>query len=329
MRRVVPWLLAAVLAPAWACDPGGIGGTGIRGEGGGIGGTGQQAEADLGVIGVITGFASICVNGVEVHYDATTPVSMNGQPTAPNALAVGKVVAVRAVGNETQARARSIDIVDSAVGPVTAVEAPGTLVHVHGQRVRVDPSTVLGGGLTRERLAAAQVGEAMRVSGLRAADGTIVATRIEPAAPGTRATVTDVGEPGLGRFVVQGYVGDVQGQALRVGATTFNVSPGLGAQLPRDRVVRLSGRTEAGNRIVERAEVLRNPLDVRPERILRSESRPSRELDERRGGGRSGRDAERIDRSGRSGPDRAERVERPDRSGRSERPERIDRSGRR
>jgi hypothetical protein len=31
---------------------------------------------------VITGFASICVNGVEVHYDANTPVSINGQPAA-------------------------------------------------------------------------------------------------------------------------------------------------------------------------------------------------------------------------------------------------------
>jgi hypothetical protein len=191
----------------------------------------------------------------------------------------------------------------------------------------------------------------MRVSGLRAADGTIVATRIEAAAPGTRATVTDIGDPGLGRFVVQGYVGDAQGQAVRVGATTFSVAPELRAQLPRDRVVRLSGRSEAGDRIVERADVLRSPFDVRPERILRSELRPTRESDERRSGrsgrdgrrsgpserddersGRSGRDVERVDRSGRSGPDRPERVERPerpDRSGPSERPERIDRSGRR
>jgi hypothetical protein len=217
--------------------------------------------------------------------------------------------------------------------------------------VRIEPSTVLGDGLTRDRLAATQVGEAMRVSGLRAPDGTIVATRVEAAAPGTRGTVTDIGDPGVGRFVVQGYVGEAQGQAVRVGATSFTVAPEIRAQLPRDRVVRLSGRTEAGERIVERADVLRSPFDVRPERILRSESRPSRESDERRSGrsgrdddrsgrsgrdddrsGRSGRDAERVDRSGRGGGDRPERVERPerpDRSGRSERPERVDRSGRR
>src|SRR2546422_4023925 len=51
----------------------GIGGTGIGKDGsGGIGGTG--------IVGVITGFASICVNGVEVHYDASPPVSADGRP---------------------------------------------------------------------------------------------------------------------------------------------------------------------------------------------------------------------------------------------------------
>jgi hypothetical protein len=314
-------LAAAAGAPAWACtDPGGIGGTGITGDGG-IGGTGQRASVDIGVVGVITGFASICVNGIEVHFDAATPVSMNGEPASMDALAVGKVVAVRAVGSGTQARARAIDIVDSAVGPVTAVESPGALVQVGGQRVRIAPTTVLGGSLTREQLAAVQIGEAMRVSGLRAADGTIVATRVETAAPGGRPVSTDAADPGLERFVVQGYVAEVQPKALRVGATTFIVTPEVGSQLARDRLVRISGRTEGANRIVERADILAGPFDIRPERTLRAEPRSSRDSDDRRG--RSGSDG---DRSGRSGP---ERVERPDRSGRSERPDRIDRSGRR
>ena len=349
MRGIFGWLLFSVLAPAWACtDPGGIGGTGI--DGGGIGGTGQQAEAEIGVIGVVTGFASICVNGIEVHYDASTPVSMNGETASAGALGVGKVVAVRAVGSGTQVRARSIDIVDAAVGPLTAVESPGTQVQVLGQRVRISSATVLGGDLSRERLAGARVGDVMRVSGLRAADGAIMATRIETAPRATRARAADFGVPGPGRFLVQGYVTDVQPQVLRVGATRFNVTAELGAQLNRGQLVRISGRSEGGNRIVERADFLTGPFDIRPQRTLRSEPRPTRGSGDGRSGrdgdegdrsGRSGRDSEQSDRSGRSGPERAvevdrsgrsgpERVERPersDRSGRSERPERVDRSG--
>ena len=58
----------------------GIGGTGAAE--GGIGGTG--------LIGVITGFASICVNGVEVFYDASTPVSADGLSMSLSTLAVGE-----------------------------------------------------------------------------------------------------------------------------------------------------------------------------------------------------------------------------------------------
>ncbi|UUZ77687.1 DUF5666 domain-containing protein [Polaromonas sp. P1(28)-13] len=75
-----------------------LGGTGI--SEGGIGGTG--------IVGVITGFASICVNGVEVHFDAGTPVSDNGQPGSARQLAVGQVVAVRAAGAGAEVSARNI-----------------------------------------------------------------------------------------------------------------------------------------------------------------------------------------------------------------------------
>jgi len=162
----------------------GIGGTGVT-AGGGIGGTGTRAESDLGLVGVITGFGSICVNGVEVHYDAATPVTQNGQLAAAGALALGQIVAVRAAGEGAQARAKAIDIVDAAVGPASAIDAAAGTLHVLGQPVRIEPSTVLGPGLARTALA--EAGASLRVSGLRAADGTIVATRIDRAARASRA----------------------------------------------------------------------------------------------------------------------------------------------
>ena len=325
MKRILALLACAFLsAPAWPCtDPGGIGGTGITGDGG-IGGTGTRAESDVGMFGVITGFGSICVNGVEVHYDARTPVTANGEPASTQALAVGQVVAVRAVGSGTQARARTIDIVDAAVGPVGAAESSGTLLRVQGQSVRIEPTTVLAGGLSPGRLAAIKVGEGLRVSGLRTADGSIMATRVEPAAPDAKPVALVGAADFGGRFLVQGYVSDVGAQQVRVAGMAFSAAPELGAQLARDRLVRIAGRTEGARRVVERADVLSGPFSVRPERTLRPELRSGRDGGDRSGrSGRSG-DADREDRSGRSGPDR---VERPDRSGRSERPDRVDRSG--
>lgn len=62
----------------------GIGGTGIKPESGGIGGTGIQANGigGTGIVGVITGFGSICVNNLEVNYFSNTPVDLDGKKSA-------------------------------------------------------------------------------------------------------------------------------------------------------------------------------------------------------------------------------------------------------
>jgi hypothetical protein len=133
-----------------------------------------------------------------------------------------------------------------------------------------------------------------------------------------------------------------------VGPTRFRVAPEVASQLARGQLVRLSGRSEGGNRIVERADFLSGPFDVRPQRTLRMEPLGPRSGDDRRGSGegdrsgrdsgdRSGRDGGDVDRSGRGGGDRFERSgpsDRPERversgSGGGDRPERLDRSGRR
>ena len=306
-----------------ACDPGGIGGTGIR-DGGGIGGTGQRAESELDVYGVITGFASICVNGIELHYDAATPVSVNGAPADPGALALGQVVLVRAAADEKQARARAIQIVEAAAGRVSAVDAGGPVLQLGTQRVRIEAWTVFGTGIARERLA----GETVRVSGLPAADGSIVATRVD-AGPARGGLAAHPPEFGAARFSVQGYVSELRQHEVRIAGMRFELPREVGAQLERDRLVRVSGRTEGGRRIVERADMLSGALNPRPERSVAPPSRSGRDPADRRGSDRSGRDgrevrdgAERVDRSGPGGGNRSGRSERP------QRPERADRSGR-
>ncbi len=165
--------------PAWPQTEGdgagdrGIGGTGARpseeetpGGDRGIGGTG--------VIGTIRRFGSIVVNDLRISYPPDVRVRIDGAPARVADLKVGHVVRVVARGLEGGLSTRAVDVTSEVVGPVEAV-ARGRLT-VLGQ-------TVSTAGLKAARTFA--LGERVAVSGLRRADGTIVASLIEPRASGT------------------------------------------------------------------------------------------------------------------------------------------------
>jgi hypothetical protein len=345
-------------------DPGGIGGTGARADGGiggtgsraqdgiggtgskadgGIGGTGARAEGDVNLLGVITGFASICVNGVEVHYDAGTPVTHNGASAASNALALGQIVVVRATGGDAQAHAVSIHIVDAAMGPVTAIDARASVFHIMGRRVRLAPSAHAGPGLAVQPLRTVRVGDAVRVAGLRAADGTIVATRLDRAPPDAKPLLGTPAFPDLraGRFIVQGYVTEARARNLSVGGMMFAIDPQLASRLSPNRLVRISGQVaQGGARVVERVEFLSSPLDPRPDGVLRRgasyppDGAPASEESARGDGERSENERrdepQRLERGAdaTTRPERSEQIDRPERVERPERierPERVDR----
>ncbi len=154
----------------------------------GIGGTGINAspsappvmEADrgiggTGIVGVVTGFASICLNGREVAFTNDTPVVQDGAPAALSTLRAGQFTAVEAAGEGAGLTARRIAIRHEVSGPVEEVEADGML-RVAGQRVKVTKETWGAGPVA--------VGEWLAVSGLRAFDGVIDATRIDKRGPG-------------------------------------------------------------------------------------------------------------------------------------------------
>lgn len=157
-------------------DTGGIGGTGVVAGRPGIGGTGisEGGMGGTGIVGVITGFASICVNGLELQYDAGTPVSDNGMPVSTRQLALGQLVAVRATGAGEALSARHIALRHAAVGPLQTLNAVTGEFRILGQ-----PARALNPG----DLAGLQVGNWARVSGHRLAQGEIVASRIEPITP--------------------------------------------------------------------------------------------------------------------------------------------------
>ena len=144
-------------------DPGGIGGTGqMAQEGTGMGGTG--------IVGVVTGFASVCVNGVEVEVESDTPVQRDGQGASLYELAVGQLVAVRAQGAGTEVRAQRIEMLDAVVGPVEAIDTDRRVLRVLDQRVRV---------LAVADLAPLRPGDWVRVSGHRIASGEVRASRVQ------------------------------------------------------------------------------------------------------------------------------------------------------
>jgi len=173
---------------------GGVGGTGAPERGGdgsgGIGGTGSplaELGDSIGIFGTITGFASVCVNGLEVHYDDATPVSMNGSPANLKDLAVGQVVSLEAKLGPRGLITREIAVLHALNGPVSQRVPPGQArqqLSVMGQAVIVTPAT--RGDAVNQAL---NPGNAVRVSGMPNANGTIIATRIDHAPTSSEHTM--------------------------------------------------------------------------------------------------------------------------------------------
>ena len=174
----------------------------------GIGGTGapavEQADRGIGgtgIIGVITGFASVCLADEEVALPPGLPASVDGQSASADDLRAGQVAALEAAGPPGALQARRIAVQHAVIGRVDAV-GRGTL-SVAGQFIVVADATGAG--------TAAQIGDWVAVSGLRQTENTIVATRIDPAPPG--------------RVLVHGELVRSYG-ALRIGSLRLRVPYG-------------------------------------------------------------------------------------------------------
>ncbi|MDX2169071.1 MAG: DUF5666 domain-containing protein, partial [Deltaproteobacteria bacterium] len=167
-------------------DDSGLGGTGLLPDDpgqddSGVGGTGVSASGERGVIGTITGFASICVDGVELHYDDATRVRIDGAAARVADLAVGQVVEVVAGGADDALRASEVSVRHVVVGPVTRVLAEADAIEVIGQTVRLS-ATTRGDAGGAARVADFPLGAVVQVSGLRQADGAIAASQVRLAA---------------------------------------------------------------------------------------------------------------------------------------------------
>lgn len=216
---------ASLINPASLAQSG-IGGTGLHDGGtggtgrpeGGIGGTGNTADdggiGGTGIIGTITGFASICVNGIEIHYDKHTAISVDGRGATPRELAVGQVIAARAFGADRELAARNIAVLHAAVGPVSNLDAKTGEMQVLGQTVRI------GKSLEHGNLASLKTGDWVQISGHRFTSGVIAASRVDVIPPRAEASlnghITKIGPQG---FEVNGARIQSEGKLLPAGLT--------------------------------------------------------------------------------------------------------------
>lgn len=194
---VIAWAVASG-GPASAaddiCGDGGIGGTGAPiaaqaggGDGshpepvGGIGGTGILAKLEPGqpgrVVGTITRFGSVCVNGLKIVFEADTPAVRDGQAMPAADLKVGQMVRVEVARDGASLRASSIALLSSLVGTVTARDDAAREFRVMGQPVRLGRNTWIGVSGT----AVPAVGTRVRVSGLFDPAGILSASRLDGA----------------------------------------------------------------------------------------------------------------------------------------------------
>ncbi len=125
---------------------------------------------------MVTGFGSICVNGLKVEYAPETPLQRDGQPVPHSTLAVGQVVALQAVERGSRLQAGRIAVLDAAVGPLGAVDAATGRFTVLGEAATA---------LVPADLASLKPGQWVRVSGQRLASGEIRATRVQATPPGS------------------------------------------------------------------------------------------------------------------------------------------------
>jgi hypothetical protein len=137
------------------------------------------------VVGPITGFGSIVVNGVHYAVDHAQ-IEVDGDAGTVADLELGQVVSI--VGEQDASGATgtadTVHFLTNVRGPITAVDVSASAITVLGQTIVVGQSTVLDLGTRPAAFASLTIGDLVAVSGFVSARGAIEATRIESATAG-------------------------------------------------------------------------------------------------------------------------------------------------
>ncbi len=152
--------------------------------GGSSSSTGSTTGAGVKHTGVITGFGSVFVNGVE-YETGNSSVTLDGVASKDSNLKIGMVVTVDGSVNSDglHGTATSINYADELEGIVSAAtiaaDGTGTLT-VMGQTVTVDAATVFESKVALiATIRDVAAGNIVEISGYSAGTGSILATRVE------------------------------------------------------------------------------------------------------------------------------------------------------
>ena len=208
-RRITNAMATLTITGALLASCGGGGGS--ASFGGGIGGSGI-------VLGVITDFGSVVVEGIEFDVSGAT-ITVDGRPATEAELAVGMVVTVRGEvdANGTSGVADSVEFESLVEGPIESVDATTREAVVLGNPIRAADDTILDGVAFEP----SDVGSIVQVSGFVDSAGDVRATRIarvDPAAP----------------FVLGGIIRalDLTAQTFRIRLITVDISNAVVSGVP-------------------------------------------------------------------------------------------------
>ncbi len=246
-RLLLGILLSAVALTGCSPPPKGAGPAGHPPLQSSLGGDEDDGIGGTGIIGPISGFGSLIVNGLRIHYPSNmATIHLNGRPASTAALKIGRMVEILALPHRDGLMAHRIEVRDAVIGPVEAIDRTEQRLRILGQTIYLEPETILpsGQGLqtTLERL---QPGTPLRISGLPLADGTLVATRMEPAAAGSH-------------WLVSGRVKALTADHFTIGGLRIQRDAQWPDTLQNGRFVLVRGR-ESGGRF------LGKQLQIRPD----------------------------------------------------------------
>jgi hypothetical protein len=256
----VPALGGAELA---AEEPSGVGGTGTQertllaaadDDDSGMGGTGldgaDNAHGDddsgmggTGIVGTITGFGSICVNGLRIAYGPETPTERNGAAASADELAIGDVVNVAAKHDAAtgELRASAIGVRHIVRGPIESIAVGNAETATPGSLQVLGQHVVFPGEWDPETVNALIAGDYVAISGQRLGDGSILSSRVVQLETRDAASLI-------------GTLERLEGGRLRVAGIDVVAELELGDDLSGQYVV-VSGSWDAETRSMRSAEI--------------------------------------------------------------------------
>lgn len=174
-------------------------------------GDGDKGATSTAVVGIISGFGSVIVNGVRFDDDGATISDDDGSTTDSTNLGLGMTVDVRgSASDDGSGVATSIGVFSELQGPVADLDATAGTFSLLGQVVAISADTVFD---DFSGLAALANGTLVEVYGLRSDTG-VRASRIERKTPAVGQPVAKL------RGIVSGL--DDTAKTFKIGTVTVN-----------------------------------------------------------------------------------------------------------